>query len=88
MMMGSFPDSLDQLVPDYLDSVPFDPFVDKPLKLSSKHDRIIIYAVDDDMQDDGGDLDGDASMTSDCGIELRRLDHRGIRVVPIETSEE
>ncbi|MGM0494889.1 MAG: hypothetical protein ACQER1_18290 [Armatimonadota bacterium] len=67
---GSYPASLEQLVPHYLDEVPRDPFVDAPLR-SVAHDPVsrahpgaqreptgagvlTIYSVGYDQDDDGG----------------------------------
>ncbi len=67
---GSYPGSLDQLVPEYLPEVPRDPFVDAPLQ-SVAHDPVsrahpgsdrgptgagvlTIYSVGYDQDDDGG----------------------------------
>ncbi len=50
---GSWPDSLETLVPVYLDSVPIDPFTAKPLIYVIKDDGIIIYGVGANAIDDG-----------------------------------
>ena len=49
---GRLPQHLDALVPDYLDAVPRDPWDGKPLRYSAA--RRQIWAVGDDLVDDGG----------------------------------
>ena len=51
---GAFPDHLDALVPNYMESVPVDPCDGKPLRLLVNKDRRIIYSVGPDGVDDGG----------------------------------
>ena len=57
MKTGSLPDTLDALVPDYVDKVPDDPFDGKPMRYDPKEK--IIYSVGDDLKDDGGDSEKD-----------------------------
>lgn len=67
-----WPESLDQLVPKYLDSVPNDRFTGKPMSFIKRGTNCRVYSVGPDLKDDSGtDLeptDGDY----DIGIELRR----------------
>jgi hypothetical protein len=55
---GAFPTSLTQLVPDYIGSLPFDPFDGKPMKLAPLKDKagIVIYSIGPDENDDGGQV--------------------------------
>ncbi|MBN2189644.1 MAG: hypothetical protein JW728_00345 [Candidatus Aureabacteria bacterium] len=46
--IGRLPDSLEELVPEYADSIPIDPFDGKPLKYSA--DEKVIYSVGSDRQ--------------------------------------
>lgn len=52
---GHYPDQLADLVPDYLDEIPNDPFVDEPLRyrLDDKF-GFIAYSVGENMTDNGG----------------------------------
>jgi hypothetical protein len=50
---GHLPEKLDELVPDFLDAVPADPFDGKPMRWSKE--RKIVWAVGRDLVDDGGD---------------------------------
>jgi hypothetical protein len=45
LRQGSWPDSLEKLVPNYLPAVPIDPFDRQPLKLRSGEDGITIVSV-------------------------------------------
>lgn len=52
---GSFPRSLDALVPAFLEAVPKDPFTGKPLGYTPTPDgRFTLYSVGSDGTDDGG----------------------------------
>jgi len=51
----TYPTSLDQLVPRYLDSVPTDPFaVSSPLSYRLQGSSFVLYSVGPDSVDDGG----------------------------------
>lgn len=50
----NLPRSLDQLVPDYLEQVPLDPFDGKPLRYVLLEPGYIVYSVGEDMQDQTG----------------------------------
>lgn len=49
---GDYPSSLEQLVPDYLSSIPLDYFDGNPLRYS-KEDKIL-YSIGEDLKDTGG----------------------------------
>jgi hypothetical protein len=51
---GTLPSHLDELMPVYLDEVPIDPFDGRPLRLTIKSDRWIVYSIGPDLVDDGG----------------------------------
>ncbi len=53
---GERPESLDQLVPDYLPAVPDDPFFDgkRPISYAPYADKSVLYSVWLDGTDDGG----------------------------------
>ncbi len=42
---GALPDSIDALVPEYLDSIPIDPFDEQPIKLGVTENGITVYSV-------------------------------------------
>ena len=49
---GRLPETLEQLVPEYLDAVPIDDFDGKPLRYNAA--KRIIYSVGKDLEDNGG----------------------------------
>jgi hypothetical protein len=56
MKHGRWPESLEQLVPDFLPTVPDDPFTraPEPLKYARDDDHFIVYSVGADGMDEGG----------------------------------
>lgn len=52
---GEWPESLDALVPDYMASVPQDPFTGRPLLYRIEENGIAVYSVGEDLRDDAGD---------------------------------
>ena len=74
-----WPKDLQELCPAYLKEVPTDPFDGKPLKLVQRGHGIIIYSVDKDGKDDGGDVhkkSTDDDLPKDLGIRLWNPDRR------------
>jgi hypothetical protein len=51
---GTLPERLDDLVPQFLPSVPADPFDGKPLRFKKLERGYCIYSVGPNRQDDGG----------------------------------
>jgi hypothetical protein len=49
---GELPNTLEALVPDYLDAVPLDDFDGRPMKYSKE--KKVVYAVGTDLVDNGG----------------------------------
>ncbi len=60
---GHYPNTLDDLVPGYLPSVPLDPYDNKELKYSV--DKKIIYSIGKDLKDSGGSTGDDWSKMAD-----------------------
>jgi len=58
---------LSDLVPDFLPSVPIDPFDGQPLKMAQREDELLIYSVGQDGLDNGGQ-DTDPRRPSDPDI--------------------
>jgi hypothetical protein len=54
MEKGHLPQSLDELVPEYLENVPLDPFDLKPLRYRKREGKWVIYSIGPDGKDDGG----------------------------------
>lgn len=85
---GRLPNSPDELVPDYLDEWPTDPFDGQPMRLMVTDDGIVIYSVDDNVTDDGGSVtpvEGE-QQPRDRGFRLFKLDRRGLLIID-ETSQ-
>ena len=51
---GTLPGGLADLVPDYLDGVPEDPFDGRPLRYKKLEKGYVVYSVGEDGKDDGG----------------------------------
>jgi UDP:flavonoid glycosyltransferase YjiC (YdhE family) len=51
---GRLPSSLEQLVPEYLQQVPLDPFSGRPVIYHPQGTNWLLYSVDEDGVDDGG----------------------------------
>jgi hypothetical protein len=67
---GQLPDTLGQLVPKYLESIPSDPFDGEPIKYSKK--SMILYSVGDDFIDSGGSSLPFAHEANDLGRSAER----------------
>jgi hypothetical protein len=51
---GELPDMLAELVPDYFDTVPKDPFDGNELRYKKRGTGFVIYSIGEDLSDDGG----------------------------------
>jgi hypothetical protein len=69
---GELPESLEQLVPQYIDAVPPDDFTGKPLRYSKEEK--LIWSVGRDMRDSGGKREWDSKneelVHDDIGYEI------------------
>lgn len=84
MATGRFPESLNELTPDYLDEVPLDPFDGKTLRLVQTDEGIVIYSIGENGLDDGGRLVREQTpgpRMPDVGFRLLHPGHRGIRFI-------
>ena len=69
---GRLPQSLQELVPKYLDDVPTDPFDGLPLRFVHANDQVTIYSIGEngiDEHGNSGDIGGDGS--ADLVLRLR-----------------
>ena len=85
------PSALAELIPDYLESIPIDPFNGEPLLLGTTDDGIVIYSVGDNLTDDGGNLITRKGKhhAPDTGFRLAKKAKRGTVVagaVPSDSS--
>jgi hypothetical protein len=71
---GQWPETLEQLVPEFLPRVPLDPFNNQPLKMISTDDELKVYSVGGNGIDDNGNFTKVDDPNSDIGfvIPLRR----------------
>ena len=51
---GSYPESLQDLVPSYIDAVPKDPFTLKPFFYAPNGGHYLLYSAGENQKDDGG----------------------------------
>jgi hypothetical protein len=51
---GHLPESLENLVPTYMESVPKDPFDGQYLRYNSREKGFVVYSVGEDLTDEGG----------------------------------
>ena len=56
---GALPDSLDAVVPEYLEQVPIDPFAGGPVRYVRRENGFVVYSVGENGTDDGGFASGD-----------------------------
>jgi hypothetical protein len=59
---GQIPNELSELVPNYLDAVPSDPFDGQPLRYLQRDDRFAVYSLGRNGEDDGGNASGEADI--------------------------
>lgn len=70
---GSIPSTLRALVPEYLDSVPTDPFAGEPLRYKQDPKGYAVYSVGMDHMDEGGyDFETNESPGDDHAIVVHR----------------
>jgi hypothetical protein len=62
---GSFPEKLENLVPDYVDHVSADPFGSGPMHMKRDGNDLVLYSVGADCCDDGGAPWDDAKKQGD-----------------------
>lgn len=79
---GAYPKELADLVPDYIEAVPIDPFDGNPLRMLAVDGGLVLYSVYENGKDDGGDgkgrclgrnKDGDLTLCLGSAYEERRL---------------
>ena len=87
---GKMPESLDALVPTYLDEVPTDPFDGEPMRFAKTDEGIVIYSVHENFNDDGGIVttQKDKPRYLDIGFRLNHPEHRGLILIDAPSSED
>jgi len=68
---GTLPENFDKLTPDYIETIPTDPFDGKPLRMIRTNEGgAILYSVGPDLKDDGGAVMDDKKRTGDMVFRL------------------
>ncbi len=65
---GRLPDSISDLVPAILASLPVDPYNGQPLRFDRK--KGLVWSVGENLRDDGGDVLGRSYVNRDIGISI------------------
>ncbi|MCP4593174.1 MAG: hypothetical protein GY842_20755 [bacterium] len=84
---GRWPDSLEGLVPEFLEAVPLDPFDGKSLRYLVTEDMVTVYSLNDDGVDDSGKFErSERGGSFDLGFRLLSPELRGAHtnVAPAE----
>jgi hypothetical protein len=84
----TWPVSAEALVADgLLKQVPADPYDGAPLRYRVSDDRVVLYSIAQDLQDNGGTFDGKAGATpgTDVGFTLWNVEQR--RRLPLPAAE-
>jgi hypothetical protein len=79
---GDWPKSPEQLVPEFLAAIPLDPFDGEPLRCRRLEEGLVIYAVNQDGEDDGGALDDNPGIHLGTDIGCRLWDVKRRRQPP------
>lgn len=86
---GHWAESLTELVPEFLEALPIDPFNNQPLKMVQSETAMIIYSVNENLNDDGGAIlstpvpDGKGTELLDIGFRLLPPEKRGVIILDV-----
>lgn len=70
---GELPENLHDLVPEYISTVPTDPFDGNELRYAQTAEGYVVYSIGHDLTDDGGEyLDSADGAWRDVGVVIRR----------------
>jgi hypothetical protein len=68
---GNLPESLDKLTPEFIETIPTDPFDGKPLRMvREKNGGAILYSIGPDIKDNGGETLNKEKRTGDIIFRL------------------
>lgn len=70
---GKSPQTLDELVPEYLPAVPMDPFSDKQLRYRISGSQCTVYSLGPNRLDDEGAAFKDTTEPYDVGVSVKNL---------------
>jgi hypothetical protein len=65
---GTWPEALEQLVPDFLSAVPLDPADGEPLRYRRLPDGVVVYGLGQDGKDDGGNVHCENPTLPGCDL--------------------
>jgi hypothetical protein len=68
---GAYPDKLAELAPEYLPTIPVDPFDGQPLRMNRHGREIVLYSIGRDLKDDGGTPEDPGKHVGDIVFRLR-----------------
>ena len=88
MANNRWPNTLDELVPKFIERVETDPYTAEPLLYKKFADGVAVYSVGQDLKDDGGDVvsklrgnqprgEYDVTQPTDLGMRLWDVEKRG-----------
>jgi hypothetical protein len=85
---GNFPERLEQLMPDYMQVLPQDPFDDQPLHYKLTTDAAIVYSIGEDGVDNGGDVrrENCGSQPADVGFTVLKPERRRLSAQKSDTA--
>ena len=69
---GGLPESLDALVPEFLDAAPLDPFDGQPIRFKRLEKGYRLYSIGDNLKDDGGQGLNARRLPLDIVFEIHR----------------
>ena len=82
-----WPETLEELVPEFLAKIPADPYDSKPLRYLKPADGIVIYSVGPNLVDDQGNLGTGVGRNEDIGCRLWNVAERGRPPLPEEPAD-
>jgi hypothetical protein len=68
--LGTYPENLEILVPEFLNEVPIDPWSGKPLLYRRTDEGCVVYSVGDNLQDDNGTDFDSQTMAGDIVLRI------------------
>jgi|GEM_PF-5811482 len=78
---GSFPRSLDELVPRYIEAVPRDPFDERPLKMAVTRSGLTVYSVLTKAAENNPSAEDPTEPDSNCSFRLFRPERREVVIL-------
>jgi hypothetical protein len=87
---GRWPESTDELVPEFLESAPVDPFTDTAMHWQVDAEGLTIYSVGENGLDDNGQIRLESRTSAwplDVGFRLINPESRAFRIKPAPEGE-